>query len=154
MQSGASSSNEPGAIMNRLLTAVTLLLLIGSAEIAVAAKPGVSVEILLEADETILGQEFEYPDGKPNITVALITVPPHASLPLHEHPVPLTAVIMQGVLVVDYEGIGEIRYRAGDTFVEAFNTPHSGRNGGKGTVKILAIYAGAVGIPNSVNVEP
>lgn len=139
--------------MNRYVTAVIVLLFTGTAHPVLAAKPGVTVETLLQADETILGQEFEYPDGKPNITVALITIPPHATLPLHEHPVPLTAVIVQGVLVVDYEGVGEIRYRAGDTFVEAFNTPHSGRNGGKGTVKILAIYAGAAGVPNSVNVD-
>lgn len=136
--------------MNRLLTPLILLLLVCQAETGYAAKPGVTVETLLEADETVLGQEFAYPDGKPNITVALITIPPHATLPLHEHPVPLTAVIVQGVLVVDYEGVGEIRYRAGDTFIEAFNTPHSGRNGGKGMVKILAIYAGAVGTPNPI----
>ncbi len=139
--------------MNRLITVLIVAFAIGFTGPGFASKRGVNVEILLEADETILGQDFEYPDGKPKITVALITIPPHAALALHAHPVPLTAVIIQGELVVDYEGIGPIRYREGDSFVEAFNTPHSGRNGGKGMVKLLAVYAGAEGVPNSVSVE-
>lgn len=113
----------------------------------------VHVQTLLEADETILGEAFEYPEGQAKITVAVITIPRGVSLALHEHPVPLTAVIIQGTLEVNYPGVGKIRYRPGDTFVEAFNTPHSGRNAGWLPVKILAMYSGAEGVPNSVTVE-
>ncbi len=116
-------------------------------------KHEVTVETLLQADETILGQEFAYPEGTPEITIAVLTVPPHATIPLHEHPVPLAAYILQGELVIDYEGVGEIRYREGDAFVEAFEVPHQARNGGRGKVKILAIYSGAVGVPNAISLE-
>jgi quercetin dioxygenase-like cupin family protein len=119
---------------------------------AVAKPPAASVETLLETDQTVLGQDFSYPAGKAKITAAIVTLPPGASLPTHLHPVPLFAYILQGELLVDYGSEGQILYRKGDAFVEAFNWPHSGRNAGKGKVKIMAVYAGAVGVPNSVPV--
>jgi len=136
--------------VNRFLSILVISLLVWQPSAAMAQKREATTQILLEADETILGQDFEYPEGKPNITVAVITVPNGVSLPMHAHPVPLTAVIIQGTLEVTYPGVGKIRYREGDSFVEAFNTPHSGRNAGWLPVKILAIYAGAKGIPNSI----
>ena len=51
---------------------------------------------------------------------------------------------------VDCGGAGERTYRKGDSLIEAFETPLQGRNGGKGVVKILVVYAGAVGVPNTV----
>jgi quercetin dioxygenase-like cupin family protein len=134
-------------VIGLFLTLVFLL-----ATDAHAEPPGASVETLLETDQTVLGQDFSYPAGKAKITAAIVTLPPGASLPTHRHPVPLFAYILQGELLVDYGSEGQILYRKGDAFVEAFNWPHSGRNAGKGTVKIMAIYAGAVGVPNSVPV--
>jgi quercetin dioxygenase-like cupin family protein len=118
--------------------------------------PNVAVETLLHTNETTLGQSFEYPEGVPDVTVSIITIPPHTTIALHEHPVPLVAYILQGELVVEYEteyGLQENYYKSGDVFVEAFNVPHRGYNGGRGLVKILAVYAGAEGVPNSVLVE-
>jgi quercetin dioxygenase-like cupin family protein len=130
---------------------LTLVLLLATG--AYAKPPAPSVETLLETDQTVLGQDFSYPAGKAKITAAIVTLPPGASLPAHLHPVPLFAYILQGELLVDYGSEGMLVYRKGDAFVEAFNWPHSGRNAGKGNVKILAVYAGAVGVPNSVPVE-
>ena len=72
----------------------------------------------------------------------------------HHHPVPLFGYILQGELIVDYGGFGERTYARGESLVEAFETPHQGRNGGKGTVKILVVYAGADGVPNTVLENP
>jgi quercetin dioxygenase-like cupin family protein len=130
---------------------LTLVFLLTRA--AYATPPGPSVETLIETDQTVLGQDFSYPDGKAKITAVIVTLPPGASLPRHLHPVPLFAYILQGELLVDYGSEGELLYRKGDAFVEAFDSPHSGRNAGKGNVKILAVYAGAVGVPNSVPIE-
>ena len=118
-----------------------------------AAPPGVSVEVLLETEKTILGEPFVYPNGMARITAAIVTVPPRATIPSHLHPVPLFAYILQGVLVVDYGSKGVRTYRKGDTFVEAYQWSHHARNGGRGNVKILAVYAGAAGVDNSVPVE-
>ncbi|MFO1143521.1 MAG: hypothetical protein U1E59_14245 [Amaricoccus sp.] len=41
-------------------------------------------------------------------------------------------------------------YAPGEAFVEAFGTDHDGRNDGAVPVRLLAVYMGAQGIPNSV----
>ncbi|MEJ8566300.1 cupin domain-containing protein [Elongatibacter sediminis] len=140
----------------RVLFACVLVAFLARADAAApaaAAKKEIGVEILLDTDETVLGQEFEYPAGRARITTVLLTVPPHGTIPFHHHPVPLMGYIIQGELAVEYPDVGVIHYRAGDAFVEAFDTPHSGFNAGRGVVKILAVYAGAEGVPNSVDGE-
>jgi quercetin dioxygenase-like cupin family protein len=123
------------------------------AQTAVAMPPGPSVENLIETSETVLGQEFAYPEGRARITAALVTVPPGAVLPPHLHPVPLFGYVLQGELVVDYGSGGEITYRKGDALVEAIDWPHQGRNGSRGILKILVVYAGAEGVPNTKPAE-
>ena len=108
------------------------------------------VDVLIETDTTIIGQQFEYPEGRAKITAAIVTVPPHAALKRHRHPVPLFGYVLDGELTVYYGEAGERTYRTGDSLVEAFNTPHQGRNNGKENVKILVVYAGADGVPNTV----
>jgi quercetin dioxygenase-like cupin family protein len=129
-------------------------LLVGvTASNAAAIPPGPEVETLLETELTVLGQEFAYPEGPARITAAIVTIPPGAVLAPHLHAVPLFAYILQGELIVDYGSEGEIAYRAGETLVEAIHWPHQGRNGGRGVVRILVVYAGTEGVPNSEPAE-
>lgn len=129
---------------------VGTLLLFGVLAHSVAAMPpGPAVETLIETRETVLGQEFVYPEGRAQITAQRITVPPGAILRPHLHPVPLFGYVLQGELVVDYGSEGEIVYRKGDALVEAIDWPHQGRNGGRGRLQILVVYAGAEGVPNT-----
>ena len=114
-----------------------------------AAPHGPDVETLLETSQTILGQPFAYPQGQAAITAAIVTVPPHAELQAHFHSVPLFGYMLQGELVVNYGSEGERTYRKGDAFVEAIDWVHQGRNGGRGNVRILVVYAGAEGTPNT-----
>lgn len=118
-----------------------------------AAPPATSVKPLLETDLTILGQAFAYPAGRARITAARLTVPPGGIVLLHLHPVPLFVYILQGEIIVDYGSQGTRTYRKGDAFVEAFEWPHRARNGGKGNVEILTVYAGAEGVQNSIPLE-
>jgi quercetin dioxygenase-like cupin family protein len=128
-------------------------IVLGLAQGAVAAPPGPSVETLIDTSETVLGQEFVYPEGRARITTAVVTVPPGALLASHLHPVPVFGYMLQGELIVDYGSAGERVYRAGDALVEAFDWPHQGRNGGRGVVKILVVYAGAEGVANTEPAE-
>jgi quercetin dioxygenase-like cupin family protein len=133
-----------------------LLSLVFYSNAALCIPPNVAVETLLFTNQTTLGKFFEYPEGTPEVTVSIITIPPHTTIALHKHPVPLVAYILQGELVVEYAteyGLQEVYYKSGDAFVEAFNVPHRGYNGSRGLVKILAVYAGAEGVPNSVLIE-
>ena len=136
------------------MTACWLLLMAGLVtQAALAMPPGPSVETLLETSETVLGQEFVYPEARPRITAAVVTVPPGQILAPHLHPVPLFGYVLQGELIVDYGSEGEITYEKGDALVEAIDWPHQGRNGGRGVLKILVVYAGAEGVPNSEPAE-
>jgi quercetin dioxygenase-like cupin family protein len=138
----------------RAVTAAGLLCLAGLlGRTAIAMPPGPSVETLIDTSETVLGQQFAYPEGRARITAAVVTVPPGAVLAPHLHPVPLFGYVLQGELIVDYGSQGERIYRAGDALVEAIDWPHQGRNGGRGVVKILVVYAGAEGVPDSEPAE-
>ena len=134
-------------LMSSLITALIVFSSVS------AAPPETSVDLLLDSDLTILGDAFAYPAGRARITAARLTVPPGATVPLHLHPVPLFVYILQGEISVDYGSRGTITYRKGDTFVEAFEWPHHARNAGKGNVKLLAVYVGAEGVPNSIALE-
>lgn len=123
------------------------------AQPALATPPGPAVATLIETSETVLGEDFVYPEGRPRITAAVVTVPPGAVLAPHLHPVPLFGYVLQGELIVDYGSKGEILYRKGDALVEAMDWPHQGRNGGRGILKILVVYAGAEEIPNTEPAE-
>jgi len=136
------------------MTVCWLLLMAGLvAQVALAMPPGPSVETLLETSETVLGQEIVYPEGQARITAAVVTVPPGQILAPHLHRVPLFGYVLQGELIVDYGSEGEITYEKGDALVEAIDWPHQGRNGGRGVLKILVVYAGAEGVPNSEPAE-
>jgi len=115
-----------------------------------AGPPAVSVEPLIETDTTVLGMPFEYPEGTALIRSDIVTLPPGSVTPWHLHPVPLFGYVLQGTLIVDYGSEGERVYGPGDSLVEAFGWPHQGRNGGRGKVRILVVYAGADGVPNTV----
>ena len=120
---------------------------------ALAMPPGATVETLLETTETVIGRDIVYPEGAGRMTAAVVTVPPGAILAPHLHPVPLFGYILQGELIVDYGSEGEILYAKGDALAEAIDWPHQGRNGGRGLLKILVVYAGAEGVPNTEPAE-
>ena len=120
-----------------------------SARTAGAMPPGSSVAPLIDTGETVLGRKFAYSEGRARITAAVATVPPRAVLAPHLHEVPLFGYVSQGELIVQYGAAGGRIYCAGDGLADAIDRPHQGRNGGRAVVKILAVYAGAAGVPNS-----
>jgi quercetin dioxygenase-like cupin family protein len=62
--------------------------------------------------------------------------------------------MLDGELTVDYGDKGKRVYRAGDAVLEAIHVAHNGRNTGSGPMRILAVFMGAEGLPNSVPVGP
>jgi quercetin dioxygenase-like cupin family protein len=75
----------------------------------------------------------------------VIDLPPHASIPWHEHLVPMYAYIIKGEIVVDYGSEGVKTIREGEAMVEAVNFRHKGANITNKTAKILIVYISASG---------
>jgi quercetin dioxygenase-like cupin family protein len=112
------------------------------------------LQVLLKTSTSVIGQPLAYPPGTPEITAAIVTLAPGQATGWHEHPVPLLGYILEGELTVDYGPDGTRTYHPGEAFAEAFRTDHDGRNPGAAAVRLLAVYMGAEGTPNTVMRQP
>jgi quercetin dioxygenase-like cupin family protein len=136
--------------MNRSL-ACAVLLLVSPVR---ADEPYRAVEEVLSATETIVGEPLRFPEGgSPNLHAVVITLRPGEATARHRHGVPLFAYILDGELTVDYAGHGKRVYRKGEAVLESMNVSHVGQNTGSFPVRILAVFLGAAGKPETI-VEP
>ena len=123
---------------------------LGGCQASASSQPEAG-ELLTEQRTTVLGEPVVYPTGGPaEITSSVIVLEPGASTELHHHDIPLYAYILEGTLTVDYADGQSKTYPADTAVMEAIGTEHAGRNDGDGPVRILAVYLGADGTPNSV----
>ncbi len=104
------------------------------------------------SSETVIGQPIAYPKGKAKVTAVIVTVPPGRDVGWHSHAVPVFGYMLDGELTVDYGDKGTKVYKSGDALLEAMNWPHNGTNKGTVPVRILAVYMGAEGVPNTTPV--
>lgn len=109
------------------------------------------VDVLLQSETTIIGQEIVYPEGPAQITVAIVTMEQGQVTGWHRHEAPLAAHMLEGELTVDYGEDGTRVYKEGDTLIEALGSRHNGENTGDGIARVLVVFAGAIGTPNTVS---
>jgi quercetin dioxygenase-like cupin family protein len=128
-----------------ILLAVTAL----QCPLGASAQQAYPTEDLLATATTVMGEAIRYPGGAARVTVSIVTVAPGADTAWHHHPTPLVAYILEGTLTVDYRDRGQKVYRQGEALVEAMNVPHRGMNLGSVPVRLLAVYVGAEGVPNT-----
>ena len=102
----------------------------------------VTSQTILETDKTIIDQEIQYPSGKPLVTSSIVTIPVGAETGFHTHEYPMYAYILEGKVTVDYGEEGLKTYVKGDTFIEAINYEHNGKNTGEEPAKILVVLMG------------
>ncbi len=106
---------------------------------------------LLSTGQTILGQPIAYPtQGPAKVTAAIVSMQPGEETGWHRHDVPMLAYILAGEITVDYGSRGTHVYRAGEAVMEAVDVAHNGRNTGTGEARILAVFMGAAGVPDTV----
>ena len=109
------------------------------------------VDILLQSETTVIGQQIVYPEGPAQIIAAIVTMEPGQVTGWHRHEAPLTAHMLEGELTVDYGDDGRRVYREGDTLIEALGSRHNGENTGDSIARIFVVFSGAVGVPNTVS---
>lgn len=141
--------------MRNLLTALALLWIVGPAtaeDLAPQAYQNLLTP-LLQSSTDVLGEPLAYPEGTPNVTAAIVTIPPGGETGWHEHEVPLFAYLLEGELTVDYGDKGTKTYRAGEAVIEAMNWPHNGTNTGTVPMKLIAVYMGSASAANTVSLD-
>src|SRR4029079_6863497 len=109
---------------------------------------------LLSTGKTIMDEPIVYPTGAPaKLTTGIVTMAPGTETGWHTHGVPLTGLVLEGELTVDYGDKGKRTYKEGQSLAEAINIPHNGKNTGSGMMRLFVVYIGAEGLPTSVAVK-
>lgn len=115
------------------------LLILGYATAVIADTPSVDVKPIFKSVTTVTGQDLNMP-AKPEVTAIVATFPPGSRLPVHKHPYPHYAYVLQGVLTVHNEETGKtFDVKQGEFLIEMENTWHYGINNGTVPVKLLVI---------------
>ncbi len=128
-------------LMMLLLSAISVLLLAGPG--FTAEEGSIQVKVLAKTGSSWDGSALPpYPAGTPEVTVLRITVPPGVRLPLHEHPVINSGVLLRGELTVITTEGKTLHLHAGDAIVEVVNKWHYGKNEGSEPAEIIVFYAG------------
>nr|BAR45489.1 putative lipoprotein [uncultured bacterium] len=120
------------------------------AQTGVAAASAVQMETLLQSDTSWDGVFYQgYLEGRPELTVVKLTVPPHTALPWHNHPMPNAAYVVSGQIQVQRQVDGlTLNMGAGQVLAEMVDTPHRGVTGDEPAV-LIVFYAGSPGLPLS-----
>ncbi len=109
---------------------------------------------LFSTGKTIMGETITYPTSSPaKLTGAIITLSPGDETGWHIHGAPLTGIVLEGELTVDYGERGKRTYREGDAIAEAINIPHNGKNTGESVMRLFAVIIGAEGVEATIPIK-
>ena len=129
-----------------------VMLLLGTLmpQVALTKDADISVEALLSATKTTIGQMLTYPEGQAKITAVIVSIAPGKETGWHLHNVPLFGYILEGEATVDYGADGRKTYQTGDSLLEAVDSQHNGINTSQNLTRILVVYSGAEAVANTV----
>lgn len=106
---------------------------------------------ILQSSVTNEGKPITYPaTDSAEVTALRVDIGPGGETGRHMHLYPAFVYVLEGAVDVEIEGGEGHSYEAGDSFVEAVDAWHNGRNRGSTPVKLLVVFAGVRGKPNLV----
>lgn len=127
----------------------------------IKSTPYLARSITKVTSETLMKTSFSwdgspyvsYPQGRPEISVLKITVPPRTELDWHTHPIPNVGYVLSGYITVEKLSDGSQKtICTGDTLPETVESPHRGFTGEE-SVTLIVFYAGAQGLPLSESLK-
>nr|WP_319510242.1 cupin domain-containing protein [uncultured Draconibacterium sp.] len=140
--------------MKRTLIILSLLAILLSCINLESDTDELKVETLLQTTQSWDGSELpSYPEGKPEISILKVSIPPHSELDLHKHEVINAGILLAGNLTVITENNDTLKMQTGDVLSEVVGTWHYGVNEGEQVAEIVVFYAGTVGAPLSIHTE-
>ena len=100
-----------------------------------------TVTVLHAGTMSNTGEEFSYPtNGKAKLIMAQAIFPVGAAIPMHTHPAPVMVHLLAGELTSERPNGEKITYTAGDSFIEAPNSPHKVTNTGKKPAILYGVF--------------
>jgi chorismate mutase len=120
---------------------------------AVAEENAIKAEKLLSTRTDILGAAIDLNASGNLFTGQMLQMSPGFTTPIHFHPEPMVAYVIEGGLEVTYNGTNKVQYREGDMLIEAVNVLHQGRAMAPAGVKLLILNITTRATPNAIVLE-
>lgn len=117
------------------------------------AAAGVTRKEVLATSTNMVDAPIAFPAKAGKVTAEMVTFEAEGHTALHQHPVPSFVYVLEGELEVRVKGKEPKRYTPGQAFVEAQDTDMQAFNVSTGPTKILVVYSGTEGGPNSVAIK-
>jgi quercetin dioxygenase-like cupin family protein len=136
--------------IHSFVLSISLALSFSAGALALEETAAIKVTALVKTTMSWNGKPIVYPQGQAEISGMVIEIAPGAETGWHAHPVPSFGMMLEGTLEVTLKDGKKKRLSAGEGLVEVVDTLHNGRNVGKGPVRLVVFYAGAVGKPLTV----
>ena len=142
-------------IKNLFIAFACMLMLINpSISIAAESPSPVDVQEVFVGSETMDGDALKYPRGKAEIRLQRVELAEGGVVPLHSHPIPLLGNVEQGAIIVKREGMEDLTYTEGDSFIVGPKTPKHTMGNAKSDKAIVWFAAiGAKDVPILVPAE-
>ena len=135
-------------MIKRELPAIVVAALLAA---PLAAQVDFSSKPILQSGVTNDGGRITYPaTDSAEVTALRVDIGPGGETGRHMHLYPAFVYVLEGAINVEIEGGGGHSYKAGDSFVEAVDAWHNGKNRGSTPVKLLVVFTGVRGKPNLV----
>ena len=141
-------------MIKKLFIALVFALMLFNPSISIAAESPVDVQEVFVGSETMDGDALKYPKGKAEIRLQRVELAEGGIAPLHSHPIPLLGNVEQGTIVVKREGMEDITYKEGDSFIVGPKTPkHTMGNAKSDTAIVWFAAIGAKDVPILIPAE-
>ena len=141
-------------MIKKLFIALAFTLMLINPSISIAAESPVDVQEVFVGSETMDGDALKYPRGKAEIRLQRVELAEGGTVPLHSHPIPLLGNVEQGTIVVKREGMDDITYKEGDSFIVGPKTPkHTMGNAKTDTAVVWFAAIGAKDVPILIPAE-
>ena len=141
-------------IKNLFIAFVCTFMLIINPNISLATQSPVDVQEVFVGSETMDGDALKYPKGKAEIRLQRVELSEGGIVPLHSHPIPLLGNVEQGTIIVKREGMDDITYTEGDSFIVGPKTPkHTMGNAKTDTAVVWFAAIGAKDVPILITAE-
>ena len=140
--------------MKNFFIAFAIALMLINPSISFAAESPVDVKEVFVSSETMDGDALKYPRGKAEIRLQRVELAEGGIVPLHSHPIPLLGNVEQGTIIVKREGMEDITYKEGDSFIVGPKTPKHTMGNAKDDKAIVWFAAiGAKDVPILIPAE-